>query len=223
MALEQRRSRPRSRTGPLTSATNSSAATPATSMPASASPISAGPSNANERPSSGSGATRLAQTSSASASGGCAIARERVAHAPGRRPRRRRARTAGSARSRRGRSRSRRARRTRSRRRRPARAAGARRARRAAIAIVKITCSWSSSEASPTGSPWSMATNSRPNLTTPSAAPIAEHVAPRHLRAPDEEDRRDRHQREAQRVEQQRREVLEPHVDDDEVDAPDAR
>ena len=156
---------------PLTSATNSSAATPATSTPASAAPISAWPSNANERPSSGSGATRLAQTSSASASGGCAIRvsvllTPQAAAAPttstngriGALAARSIPITASPANaiaapatcSRRGRSPS----------------------TTAAIAIVKITCSWSSSEESPTGSPWSRLTNSSPNLTTPSAAPI---------------------------------------------------
>ena len=58
--------KPSSVLGPTT---KSSAATPAGSIPASASPTSPGPSKRSERPSSGSGGTRLAQTSSASPSG----------------------------------------------------------------------------------------------------------------------------------------------------------
>ncbi len=160
---------------PLTSATKASAASPVASTEASASPISPGPSKSSDSPSSGSGGTRLAQTSIASGSGGCAM---RVMtfvtpHAAAAARIRRKGRigalaarstpiTASPAKAipapiicrRRGRSRS----------------------TTPAKAIVKITWSWSSSEESPTGRPRSRLTNSSPNFTTPSRKPNASTI-----------------------------------------------
>ena len=74
--------------------------------------------------------------------------------------------------------------------------------------IVKITCSWAAGT-KPDRHPEVEAHEQQPELHDAEQEPEAQHEAPRHPRAADEEDRRHGHQREPQRVEQQRREVVE--------------
>ena len=189
-------------------------------MLASASPISPGPSNSSDRPSSGSGGTRLAQTSIASGSGGCAtrVIRFVTPHAAAA-PRISRNGRIGAAAARSTPM-------TTS----PAKAIPApitcsRRGRScritAAKPIVNTTWSWSSSDESPAGIPRSSEMNSSPNLTTPSRKPNAMTILHGTCGRPTRKIGGERHEREPQGVEEQRREVLQPFVDDDEVDAPD--
>ena len=99
--------------------------------------------------------------------------------------------------------------------------AAARRSSTTAKPSVKNACTWSTSEARPADIPTSMPTNSSENFTTPIAPPTARtHFHGTPARPPMTSSGSEASDV-AQRRQQQRREVLEPDLDDDEVEPPD--
>ena len=98
---------------------------------------------------------------------------------------------------------------------------GVRRGATTANSAVNTAWIWSTREDSPAGIPASMPMNSSPNFATPERQSDAHDPLPRDLGPADEEHRGQRRDQEAQGGEEQRREVVEADLDDDEVHAPD--